>query len=208
MNNIWNNVYSNDSSFFGDDPSKFGLICYEEFVKHKVQQVLELGCGQGRDSLFFASKGLEVYAIDSSKVAIENLRIKAKGLNLDKKLKNIDEVKGLPFLDNHFDAVYSHMFYNMGFTDDELKILYSESKRVLKNKGLLSFSVRSDKDIMYKKGTKIEENIYDINGFHIRFFTKQDIEFFMKDKFESLKIIEDYEEPASLYFVICYKNEN
>jgi SAM-dependent methyltransferase len=206
MNNIWNKIYSNDSSFFGDEPSKFALICHEEFVKHKVQKVLELGCGQGRDSLFFASKGLEVYAIDSSKVAIKNLRIKAKGLNLDIKLKDIDAVNGLPFLNNHFDAVSSHMFYNMGFTNDELKFLFSESKRVLKNKGLLSFSVRNDKDVIYKKGTKITENVYDINGFKIRFFTKQDIKFFMKDKFEIITIIEDYEEPANLYVVICYKN--
>ena len=99
------------------------------------------------------------------------------------------------------------MFYNMSFTDEELKFLFNESKRVLKNK-LLSFSVRNDKDIMYRKGTEVTENIYDINDFQIRFFTKQDIELFMKDKFEILKIIEDYEEPATLYFVICYKNEN
>ena len=98
------------------------------------------------------------------------------------------------------------MFYNMGFTDDELKFLFSESNRVLKNNGLLSFSVRNNKDIMYKKGTKIAENIYDINGFQIRFFTKQDIQFFVNDKFEIMKIIEDYEEPANLYFVICWKN--
>ena len=38
---------------------------------------------------FFASKGLDVHAIDSSNVAIENLRIKAKAMNLDIKLKNI-----------------------------------------------------------------------------------------------------------------------
>ena len=37
-------VYSNDSSFFGDGPSKFALMCDENFVKHKVQKVLELGC--------------------------------------------------------------------------------------------------------------------------------------------------------------------
>ena len=206
MNNIWNNVYSADPSFFGDEPSKFALMCYEDFVMHKVQKVLELGCGQGRDSLFFASQGLEVYTIDSSKVAIENLRIKAKGLNLDIKLKNIDAVKGLPFSNNHFDAVYSHMFYNMGFTDEELKFLFSESKRVLKDKGLLLFSVRNDKDIMYKKGTKIAENIYYINGFRIRFFTQEDIQFFMKDTVEIRKIISDYEDPVSLYFVFCYKN--
>ena len=58
MNNIWNKVYSNDSSFFGDQPSKFALIFYENFIKNKVKKVLELGCCEGRDSLFFASKGL------------------------------------------------------------------------------------------------------------------------------------------------------
>jgi SAM-dependent methyltransferase len=96
----------------------------------------------------------------------------SKSKNLDIKLKNIDAVKGLPFLDNDFDAVYSHMFYNMGFTDNELKFLFNETNRVLKSRGLLLFSVRNDKDIMYKKGTKVTEKVYDINIFQIRFFTK------------------------------------
>jgi ubiquinone/menaquinone biosynthesis C-methylase UbiE len=205
VNNIWNKVYSNDSSFFGDEPSKFALMCYEDFVKHKVKKILELGCGQGRDALFFASKGLEVYAIDSSAVAIENLRIKTKELNLDINLKNINALEGLPFSNDYFDAVYSHMFYNISFNDSELKLLFSESKRVLKDNGLLSFSVRNDKDIMHKKGTKVTENIYDINGFQIRFFTKEDVKFFMNDNFKIKNIIEGYEEPASLYFVFCYK---
>ncbi|MGA7007761.1 MAG: hypothetical protein WBY28_11850 [Nitrososphaeraceae archaeon] len=38
------------------------------------------------------------------------------------------------------------------------------------------FSVRSENDAMYKKGTEVEENIFDINGFEIRFFTKSDLE--------------------------------
>ena len=202
---MWDKVYSNDSSFFGDEPSKFALMCYEDF-KHKVKKILELGCGQGRDSIFFASKGLEVSAIDSSKVAIENLTAKTKEISLNLYLKNINAVKGLPFHNNHFDAIYSHMFYNMDFSDDELKFLFSETKRVLKNKGLLSFSVRSDKDIMYNKGTKVADNIYDINGFHIRFFTEEDIKFFINNNFEIEKIIEGYEKPASLYFVFCYNN--
>ena len=207
MNNIWNKVYSNDSSFFGDQPSKFVLIFYENFIKkNKVKKVLELGCGQGRDSLFFASKGLDVHAIDSSKVAIENLIAKTKELNLDIDLKNINAVEGLPFSTGYFDAVYSHMFYNMGFSDDELKFLFNESRRVLKSKGILSFSVRNDKDIIYKKGTKVSGSIYGINGFQIRFFTKEDIKFFVNDNFKIQNIIEDYEEPANLYFVICYKN--
>jgi len=206
MNKIWDKVYSVDSSFFGDEPSKFALMCYEEFVKHKVKRILELGCGQGRDSLFFTSKGLEVYAIDSSKVAIENLTAKAKELHLDINLKNLNTVEGLPFPNNYFDSIYSHVFYNMGFSDEELEFLFKEANRILKDKGLLLFSVRNYKDITYRKGTKLTENIYNINNFHIRFFTKEDIKFFIKDKFEISKIIEDYEEPANLYLTFCRKN--
>ena len=75
MKKIWDKIYFNDSSFFGDEPSKFALMCDEDFVKHKVQKVLELGCSQDRDSLFFASKGLDVHAINSSKIARENLKL-------------------------------------------------------------------------------------------------------------------------------------
>ena len=73
MSDIWNKVYASDGSFFGDDPSNFGLECYEEFKKHRVQKILELGCGQGRDTIFFASNGLDLVAIDSSQVAIDAL---------------------------------------------------------------------------------------------------------------------------------------
>ena len=83
--------------------------------------------------------------------------------------------ESIPFDNSHFDAVYSHMFFNMRFTDDQLKFLFVEVNRVLKNGGLNLFSVRSDSDAMYKKGTEVEENIFDINGFEIRFFTKSDL---------------------------------
>jgi hypothetical protein len=59
---------------------------------------------------------------------------------------------------------------------------------------------------MYRKGTRVAEHIYDINDFQIRFFTKQDIKFFVNGDFEIQNIIEDYEEPVNLYFVICCKN--
>ena len=132
MNKIRDKVYSNDSSFFGDEPSKFALMCHEDFAKHIVKKVLELGCGQARDSLFFASKGLEVYAIDSSKIAIEYLTAKTREMNLDINFKNINSVEGLPFFDNYFDAIYSHMFYNMGFTDYELESLFKETSPCLR----------------------------------------------------------------------------
>jgi SAM-dependent methyltransferase len=205
MNEIWDKVYSNDSAFFGEDPSNFSQMCYRDFKKHHVNKLLELGCGQGRDTLFFASLDLDVYAIDSSKVAIESLKQKITEENITIKLRQFDASQGIPFDTKYFDAVYSHMFYNMRFTDVELSFLFKESSRILKNNGLLYFSVRSDNDVLYNKGKKIDNNIYEINGFQIRFFTKEQIESFLVNHFEIKDIEECYEVPVSLYLVFCYK---
>ena len=205
MSKIWDKVYSNDSAFCGESPSDFAQKCYSDFKKYDVKRILELGCGQGRDTMFFASNGFDVYAIDSSKIAIENVNQKIRGKNISLHLSHFEARQALPFDTSYFDAVYSHMFYNMRFTDEELSCLFRESSRVLKNNGLLYFSVRSDKDILYNKGKKIDDKIYEINGFQIRFFTIEQIESFLANYFEINYIEESYEEPVSLYFVFCHK---
>ena len=207
MSKIWDEIYSNDSAFFGEEPSDFAQKCYGDFKRYDVKRLLELGCGQGRDSIFFASNGLDVYAVDSSKVAIENIKQKMRGKNICLHLSHFEVRQALPFDSSHFDAVYSHMFYNMRFIDEELKFLFKESSRVLKNNGLLYFSVRSDKDVLYNKGKKIDSNIYEINGFQIRFFTKPQIKSFLSNRFEIKKIEESYEEPVSLYLVFSDKKK-
>jgi cyclopropane fatty-acyl-phospholipid synthase-like methyltransferase len=205
VSNIWDKVYSKDSAFFGENPSDFAQKCYCDFKKYGVMRILELGCGQGRDTMFFASNGLDVHAVDSSKVAIENIFQKIGKRNISLHLRHFEVKQALPFVSSYFDAIYSHMFYNMRFTDEELRFLFTESSRVLKNNGLLYFSVRSDKDAQYNKGKKINDKTYEINGFQIRFFTKEQIESFLANYFEIKTIEESYEEPVSLYFVFCYK---
>lgn len=113
-----------------------------------------------------------------------NVNKKMKGKNISMHLRHFEARQALPFDTGYFDAVYSHMFYNMNFTDEDLKYLFKESSRVLKNNCLLYFSVRSDKDVLYNKGKRIDNNIHEINGFQIRFFTKQQIESFLAYYFE------------------------
>ncbi|MDW0205724.1 MAG: class I SAM-dependent methyltransferase [Nitrososphaeraceae archaeon] len=200
MSNIWDKVYSNDSAFFGEEPSDFAQKCYSNFKRYDVKRLLELGCGQGRDTIFFASNGFDVHAIDASKVAIENINQKIRQKNISLDLRHFKVRQSLPYDNSYFDAVYSHMFYNMRFTDEELGFLFKESNRVLKNNGLLYFSVRNDKDVSYNKGKKIDNYVYEINGFQIRFFTTRQIQLFLENYFEIKNIEESYEEPVNLYF--------
>ena len=203
MSEVWNSAYNNNSSFFGETPSQFALSCYDK-IKN-VKKMLELGCGQGRDTLFFASKGIEIEALDYSPFGIDQLQ----KLALEKNLSNLhasvfDARNSLPFKDNEFDAVYSHMFFTMRFTWDELRAIVNEVKRVLKNNGFHFFSVRNRNDGVYGKGIKIDENIYEYKTFQVRFFSKEDVEK-LAEGFRILEVREIVEGLKTLYLVSCVK---
>ena len=207
MSEVWNKVYKSDNFFFGEEPSNFALLCFNHMMTTNVKKLLELGAGHGRDTIFFTSNGIEVDALDYSEVAIDTLNRIAKEKRLPIKSQTLDvKSSPLPFPDAYFDAVYSHMLFNMRFSEDELHFIFSEIRRVLKPKGWNFFSVRNHKDKFYGKGQEIGKEIYDINGFHIRFFTEKEIQdLAASEGFEILQIKEEYEEPVTLYFVACKK---
>ena len=209
---IWNKVYSSDNFFFGEEPSSFALYCFN-YIKTSGNNIdnniklLEIGAGHGRDTIFFASKGINVEAIDYSVIAVEILDKTAKEKSLPIKSQVFDvKSKPLPFSDGYFDATYSHMLLNMHFSEEELHFVLSEINRVLKPKGWNFFSVRNHSDKFYGQGQELEKGIYDINGFHIRFFTEKELyHLILSEGFEILQIKEEYEEPVTLYLVTSRK---
>src|ERR687897_840498 len=155
MSKVWDKIYESDSAFFGDEPSHFATLCLREMKTNNVKNLLELGAGHGRDSIFFASNGIEII-LHKAKKEKKELQVNSK---------TFDIRNALPFPNNYFDAVYSHMFLNMKFSQDELSFIISEIRRVLKDGGFNFFSVRNNHDNFYRKGMEIEKGIYDINGF-------------------------------------------
>jgi hypothetical protein len=94
----------------------------------------------------------------------------------------------------------------MRFTWEQLKFMFQEIRRVLRSNGFNFFSVRNHNDKSYGQGKKIDNDICDINGFQIRFFTYQQMKALVKgERFEILGIKEMYEEPVTLYLVSTRK---
>jgi SAM-dependent methyltransferase len=58
--------------------------------------------------------------------------------------------------DDHFDAAYSHMLFNMRFSLEDLRFIFSEINRVLKPNGFNFFSVRNQNDKSYGSGIEID----------------------------------------------------
>ena len=201
-------MLSDKPDMFGTEPSDPARKAAELFKKEGRVKILELGGGQGRDTIFFAQNGFQVTVLDYCESGIEAITQKSKGLGVSKSITAAchDARKPLPFDDETFDACYSHMLYCMALTTAELEFLSDEIRRVLKPNGLNIYTVRNTKDPHFQTGIHQGEEIYEIGGFVIHFFSKEKVEHLAKG-FEIVRL-DEFEEgtfPKRLFRVTLRK---
>ncbi len=206
----WETNFSNKPEMFGLEPSYSAKKALDIFKENKLSNVIELGAGLGRDSIYLGKNLINLTALDYSENGLKVLDQKIKNENLSSSISTLkfDIRDNLPFENNSIDACYSHMLYCMAFTFDELIKLNDEIKRVLKPGGLNIYTARNTDDGDYKKGIHRGEDLYEIDGFIIHFFSKKTIQNLMNG-YKSL-LIEYFEEgsfPRKLFFV-CNKKIN
>ena len=68
LENYWNKYYSKKISF---KHSSFAKFIFKFIKNKKFKTLIDIGCGNGRDSFFFASKGYKVTSVDISKEVIK-----------------------------------------------------------------------------------------------------------------------------------------
>jgi cyclopropane fatty-acyl-phospholipid synthase-like methyltransferase len=68
----YDNAYQKNPNLWGNKPNI--LLTMFEYLFKANSNCLDLGCGQGRDALYFAKKGFNVTAVDSSSVAIDQFK--------------------------------------------------------------------------------------------------------------------------------------
>lgn len=69
--NIYEKIYSEHKCTFGAEPSPIVKKALEYVHSGKA---IDLGAGEGRNSLFLAERGFEVTAVDNANVAIEKIK--------------------------------------------------------------------------------------------------------------------------------------
>jgi SAM-dependent methyltransferase len=194
---------------FGLEPSLPAKKALNIFKENNYSKIVELGAGLGRDSIYFAKNSINVTALDYSENGIKIINEKIKKENLTSSISTLkfDIREDLPFETNSVDACYSHMLYCMALTLKDLDKLNSEIHRILKPGGLNIYTVRNTNDGDYKKGIHRGEDLYEIDGFIIHFFSEDKI-LNLTNGFKNL-IIEYFEEgsfPRKLYFICNKKN--
>ena len=174
----WQKTFVQRPEMFGREPSVPARDAAQLFKSEGKAEILELGGGQGRDTLFFAGSGFNVHMLDYSESAVQAVAQKADELGLSNSVAALrhDVRDPLPFADESVDGCFSHMLYCMALTTAELEFVSAEVRRVLRPGGLHVYTVRHTEDPDYGTGIHRGEDMYEVGGFIVHFFDKQKVE--------------------------------
>ncbi|MFL0253166.1 class I SAM-dependent methyltransferase [Clostridium neuense] len=159
IDSVWENYklhITKEYGFIDLSISPFVIKANDTLLKHNCKKAIDLGCGNGRHSLYLNSLGFDVYAsdIDCSKI-IKN----TKKLNLSNLTIREHSFTAIPYDDDFFDVVLCTSTLHHAILSD-IKQGINEVYRTLKPKSYFVFDFLSTLDTSYGIGTEIEKNTF------------------------------------------------
>jgi cyclopropane fatty-acyl-phospholipid synthase-like methyltransferase len=162
----WESFYAKNRYF--EKPSPFGefILPFLQADKH----LLELGCGNARDSFFFIkNRNLKITALDQCSEEIDFLNEKKDQLDINFIAHDFTNfVK-----ENSFNYIYSRFTLHSVSVKDEKRTFYNAYKSLVDN-GLFFIEVRSIKDDLYGEGTALGDHQF-ITDHYRRFIVMDDM---------------------------------
>jgi len=182
----------------------------EIIKKNSISNILELGCGQGRDSLFFANLGCKVIGTDISENAINFVKQIKNKQNLENlELFVHDTLNPFTFKNSNFELVYSNLALQF-FDLTQLSQIFSNIKKIMEPNSFFFFSTKKPGDKYFEFGNKISENSFEYNGITRFFFNKTELENILKNHFTIMSFEDDShinpDETKSVWWKILVKN--
>ena len=165
----WNNAHANQQ-LHKHSAHETDFARYINTGIPPLASILELGCGEGNDSIYFAEQGHAITATDFSNTVLEQNNDRLTHPNLTFSIQDISQP--LQFDNASFDVIYARLSLHY-FTNETTASIFREIARVLKPGGMLCFMCKSTADHLHGQGQEIERNMYELEG-HVRhFFSKE-----------------------------------
>ena len=174
----WTEYYAKNSK--PTDSSTFAEFILPKLDKNK--NLIGLGCGNGRDSIYFVQNNLKVVAVDQVQCEIDYLNENHKEENIifvADDFTNLDNTKHEIINETDFDYIYSRFTFHSINEKKENRTLDWIEKN-LSEGGYFLLEARSINDPMFKQGNALSENENFTN--HYRRYMDLDV---ITDKLES-----------------------
>jgi len=159
----WNNYYKNDKAPVVE--SSFARHVLGSVSSPKV--VLDIGCGNGRDSAYFARAGHTVLSLDNSSEGLK----KAQEISQNRVVPVLADASKLSITCPFVDLAYSRFSLHSMDQSSYLRCI-KNVRDCLKDGGSFWIEVRSVSDELFEKGEKIDDSTYKTDHSR-RFFNMQ-----------------------------------
>jgi bifunctional enzyme CysN/CysC len=163
----WNKYYEKQAAPI--KPSSFSI--YVESKMQNSQKILEVGCGNGRDSVFFSKKGHHVTALDRSNGAIESCKRNHIDQSIDFISGSLSDIDTLS--KDSYNLVYSRFVFHAMPLEEELKTI-QKSFELLKFGGSMYIECRSVNDPLFRKGELLSKTER-VDGHYRRFIVLDEL---------------------------------
>lgn len=156
---FWQDFYVKQHNL--SQPSPFACWVLAQYLQ-QPKRIVEIGCGNGRDSFVFAHQQHDVLAFDACDIAIEKNQQQAMTSGLSNKLffmqYDLDKIEQLPVAQAQWiqsaDVFYSRFVFHAFSERIEDKILSFMTLHLPKN-ALMVHEFRTNKDPLMMKGEVI-----------------------------------------------------
>jgi SAM-dependent methyltransferase len=107
----------------------------------KEMKILDAGCGEGRNAVYFLNSGFQIFGFDQEELAIQYLRFVAKSVqaNYDAHRFQVGQLEEIPFHTGAFEAVICSAVLHFAKGEAHFWEMIQELSRVLKPGGILWF---------------------------------------------------------------------
>lgn len=144
-------VHQKNLRWMGYAPSDIVFEIIKKYGISAEDTVLEIGCGEGRDSIYLLENGYNLLATDVSPEAVNYCKTQYK--EFSDRFSTLDAVSGT--LDKKFDYIYSVAVIHMLVEDEDRKAFYSFIKEHLTENGIALICSMGDGKIERKTDVRV-----------------------------------------------------
>jgi len=128
----------------------------------KDMKILDVGCGEGRNAVYFLQKDYSIFGIDPNEVAIQYCRYLAKTINPETDIHRfqIGDGAAIPFHAPAFDAVISSAVLHFAEGHAHFWKMIEEIHRVLKPGGIFWMRMCTSLGNILEESQHLGEGIY------------------------------------------------
>ena len=183
MKNLYDERYECPGYYWGKVPSATCYRVLQMLPPDRPLKLLDIGCGEGRNAIFFARNGYQVTAFDASPKGIEKTKQLADdaGVPIEAFIANINEFQ----LTESFDVIFSTGVLQY-IPQERRKDLFENYRKYTSPGGLNVFSVFVKKPFIEKAPDAEQTSNKWISGELLTYYHDWKIEYCTEDIFDCM----------------------